>query len=551
MQRASLTLAAILLAASAAHAQTTWYVSPTGSDSNSGTSQSAPLKRLTFAVETKAAAGDTVRVLPGNYDVTPNGESFPIDVPSDITIEGFDVTSTNQARVGGDVGVSTVDALLAIDGTTSARSDITVRKLSFVGEDTANVDAPSAILIAGGDVTNVTIEQCGFQRGEMNDASNANRATLHVRVTDEGSVSGLVIRDNRMAATALGAIEVSSDAGPDGGVVTSMTVEGNLITNPPNTTGRFAFRWNGEFGLLKGSADITDNVFRSNWSSSAPTNGLLRAIDVHVAQFGDTSGFFRVSTLVGNSISGFRGDALHLTAEDFANITIDPFDRNVIVDNAGSGIVIDRNPDASTGDQDYVFLTLEGNVIANNGAYGILTRGAGGDSTGALTLTGDTVDHNGDAGIGYTDWGTTPDVAFGNIFSGLTNVILWENDGGGDQVTGLSQADTGVVGGLACDFANQVSFCDWQGYATWTTTSCFGGGMIDDDPDFVAPASSNFHIASGSPCIDAGDSLAATIDATVDFDLDPRFADGDFDCVGSPVDDVDIGADEVPTPDCP
>ncbi len=539
------------LIAPLAAGQTTWYVSPSGDDMNLGTSQSAPLQHLTFAVETKAAAGDTVRVLPGTYDVTNNGESFPIDVPTDITIEGYGVTPANQARIGGDVGSSSVAALFGIDGTSTPREDITIRKLAFVGEDTSGVDAPSAIVVAGGEVASVTIEQCGFQRGEMNDASTANRATIHVHVTDEGTIAGLTIRDNRISATALGAIEVSSDAGADGGVVSGMTVEGNLISNPAGTTGRFAFRWNGEFGLLKGAADINGNTFTSTWSPSTPTSGLIRAIDVHVAEFETSSGFFRVSTLVENVIRGFRGDALHLTAEDYANITIDPFDRNQIVDNGGSGIVIDRNPDASTDDQDYVFLTLEGNVIANNGGYGIVTQGAGGGSTGALTLTGDTVAHNGDAGIAFTDWGATAATAFSNIYAGLTNVILWENDGGGDQVTGLSETDTGVTGGLECDYASLVSFCDWQDFATWTTSTCFGSGNIDDDPDFVAPASTNFHLSSGSPCIDAGNSLASTIDATVDIDLADRFADGDFDCVGTPSNDIDIGADEVPTPDCP
>ncbi len=64
-----------LCAASAAHAAATYYVSPSGNDSNRGT-ENAPFRHLTKAVSTARSPGDTVIVMNGTYDnegvVAPN-----------------------------------------------------------------------------------------------------------------------------------------------------------------------------------------------------------------------------------------------------------------------------------------------------------------------------------------------------------------------------------------------------------------------------------------------------------------------------------------------
>ena len=52
-----------------------------------------------------------------------------------------------------------------------------------------------------------------------------------------------------------------------------------------------------------------------------------------------------------------------------------------------------------------------------------------------------------------------------------------------------------------------------------------GTGNIDADPLFVDPGAGGFQLASGSPCIDAGDNGAVPPDVTVDLDGRPRFAD--------------------------
>ncbi|MEQ8850765.1 MAG: choice-of-anchor Q domain-containing protein [Phycisphaerales bacterium] len=63
-----------------------------------------------------------------------------------------------------------------------------------------------------------------------------------------------------------------------------------------------------------------------------------------------------------------------------------------------------------------------------------------------------------------------------------------------------------------------------------------GAGNIDVDPDFVNPATDDYRIRPGDPCIDAGLALSPAI--TGDFDIDGR------DRIIGPA--PDIGAHEAP-----
>jgi len=64
-----------LLQASSAPAAT-WYISPTGNDSNSGTSTNAPLATLP-AAQTLASSGDTVYIMAGTYYPT---TTYPVEL---------------------------------------------------------------------------------------------------------------------------------------------------------------------------------------------------------------------------------------------------------------------------------------------------------------------------------------------------------------------------------------------------------------------------------------------------------------------------------------
>jgi predicted outer membrane repeat protein len=70
-----------------------------------------------------------------------------------------------------------------------------------------------------------------------------------------------------------------------------------------------------------------------------------------------------------------------------------------------------------------------------------------------------------------------------------------------------------------------------------------GPGDISADPLFVDPADGDYHLAGGSPCIDAGVGLIPGLPYK-DFEGDPRSCDGNGDGVAI----VDIGADEYREP---
>jgi len=98
----------------------------------------------------------------------------------------------------------------------------------------------------------------------------------------------------------------------------------------------------------------------------------------------------------------------------------------------------------------------------------------------------------------------------------MTNCIVWGNTGG--QVIFSSTTAT--------------TYCDVQGGYT-------GTGNINADPLFVNPGGGDFHLQTGSPCIDTGNNSAPGIPA-VDLDGHPRIVDGNGDGTAT----VDMGAYE-------
>jgi len=124
----------------------------------------------------------------------------------------------------------------------------------------------------------------------------------------------------------------------------------------------------------------------------------------------------------------------------------------------------------------------------------------------------------GESGGGiHNYWGSSPTV---------TNCILWGNTP--DEI--FNDATS----------SSTVTYSDVQG--GWP-----GMANIDADPWFVDAGAGNFRLASGSPCIDAGDNTAVPALVITDLDGNPRIADGNND--GNPV--VDMGAYELATPPVP
>jgi len=120
------------------------------------------------------------------------------------------------------------------------------------------------------------------------------------------------------------------------------------------------------------------------------------------------------------------------------------------------------------------------------------------------TITNCTFSSN--SGGGMLDWDSSPTI---------TNCIFWDN---GYEIDNDATSTP------------LVTYCDIkEGYS--------GATNIDDNPLFVDPPGDDYHLQSGSPCIDKGTNTGAPTD---DIEGNPRPIDGDRD----DIDVTDMGAYE-------
>jgi parallel beta-helix repeat protein len=110
----------------------------------------------------------------------------------------------------------------------------------------------------------------------------------------------------------------------------------------------------------------------------------------------------------------------------------------------------------------------------------------------------------------------------------ITNTIFWDNEAvsSGDQV----YKNSGSPYYSYCD----IEGCGGSGGGWDSGLGTDGGGNIDSDPNFVDAANDDYHLSSGSPCIDVGDPNGVYTGQT-DIDGQTRVFGGR----------IDIGADEV------
>lgn len=162
-------------------------------------------------------------------------------------------------------------------------------------------------------------------------------------------------------------------------------------------------------------------------------------------------------------------------------------------------------------------LTLNNCAFINNAAFGHYADGGGlclVDANATLTgctFTGNQADRYG-GGISFA-YDSKPT---------LLNCILWDNaDCGGSDESAQIHDNGGYP---------SVRFCCIQGL-----TGVLGGvGNFSDDPLLVDPAHGDFHLALGSPCVNAGDPDFLPLPGETDIDGDDRLL----------LDRIDIGADE-------
>jgi len=127
---------AILVTLAAPAVAVDYYVDAlNGDDQNGNGSQALPWKSITYAL-TKVVASDTIHVLPGTYDASGNGETFPMTLLPGITL----------------VGVSARDCIIDGEGKSGSvivlNTSVTVAQVTIKGSNNGWYD--SALNCTGG-----------------------------------------------------------------------------------------------------------------------------------------------------------------------------------------------------------------------------------------------------------------------------------------------------------------------------------------------------------------------------------------------------------------
>ncbi len=214
-------------------------------------------------------------------------------------------------------------------------------------------------------------------------------------------------------------------------------------------------------------------------------------------------GYAEGCTLTGNSASGAGGGAIYST---LTNCVVSA--NSVGFDSAGGGAYgseLDRclvignmaMQDFSEGGG-VEFCTVNDSIIASNSA----AMSGGGAMTGTLNNCTIVANSAGESGGGAGD-------------ANLNNCIIYYNTASADNNFTLD----GEVGGTL-------------NYCCIADPAPNGTGNFTNAPQFVNPASGDYHLQITSPCIDAGNNTYATLDT--DFDGNPRL-------IGA---SVDVGAFE-------
>jgi len=183
-------------------------------------------------------------------------------------------------------------------------------------------------------------------------------------------------------------------------------------------------------------------------------------------------------------------------------------------------------------------VTFTNNTFSENTATGFGAGACALSYYGTVTFTNNIFSENtaGSGGGGglYIEFNDDP--AIGNIF----NNVAWNNTstGKGDDIY-VNDDNEGNSIGATVNLYNNDFGPDSNDLAIEVGDNLSQGGNINTDPLFVDPATGDFHLQAGSPCIDAGTNDAPGLFDT-DFEGDPRVFDGDNDGTAT----VDMGADE-------
>ena len=422
-----------------------------------------------------AAAGDTINVLSGTY-------FEKVTVPHSGSAGGGSITL--QAGVGQSP---------ILDGTGVAGSNMVlidtqsyVKVIGFEIRNNLGVSDGSGVRVLGSG-SNIEI-----RNNDIHDMRGRNAMGITVYATAATPISNLIIDGNHIHDCE----PANSEALTLNGNVTDFQVTNNLVRDVNNIG----------IDFIGGETDIQPDP------SKVARNGECRGNQVYRANSNYGGGFAAgiyvdggQNIIIENNIVSQSDLGIEIGAENAGIVASGVIVRdNRVYANQKAGIafggfaasvgrtkncqflnnICDRNDTLGTGFGELWIQFAENNLVENNIFY----------STAQNVLV------NSDAG---------------NIGNTL-NYNLWYTDAG----AGSAQ--------FSWNGTRYASFAAYRAGTAQDANSVFG------NPLWVAPASADFHLSSGSPAIDAGDPTFVPGVSEVDIDGAPRVSNGR----------VDIGADE-------
>ncbi|MEO1299030.1 MAG: right-handed parallel beta-helix repeat-containing protein [Cyanobacteria bacterium J06636_16] len=408
--------------------ETTYYVSPNGSDDNPGT-QEQPWKTINHAVseDSTVAAGDTILVQPGEYTEV-------------ITLEKSGTADLGHITLKADGDVTLIDP----DPKGGIWHEGVIQS---AGEGYWKIDG-------------FRIENTSFAGISLRDANN------------------MIVQNNHTFETGASGIIVMPDTYFEGGEqeVTSKDIQ---VLN--NTIERANWRWEGS-GDTKGTQEALSiwGVDGFEVANNLVREGKREGIDVKT---GSRNGSVYGNTVTGvaqlsGTPSGYNGGpAIYVDGNRADTFNVAIYD-NTVYGNVADGIAIaDEDPERG----DVTDIRIYNNVVYDNGRQGV-NQGAGiavSSNVSDVEILNNTVTDNVQAivvdGTDFTQGSKTANVVMrNNIFANSTyrngfiedakSVILNKNlftDGfeqmfeGGSQVEGL--ADSGNLSVSSVGFVNRGS----------------------------------------------------------------------------------------------
>ncbi len=453
--------------------------------------QNQPFCHVMDAVNA-ASDGDTIHIAPGTYLEN-------VVLEKDLTLIGTggqELTILDGMASGSVVRVGAAD--VSLTGLTLTNGSGTVRGFAVSGGG----------LFAYGvqyyyDLPRVALTSCTV-------TGNSVHGTGTVTATGGGVYfygDALTITDSTVSANAVQGVYAFGGGmwayGDQRSTLTSTTISGNTC----EASGAYAYSAGGGIGggrLTLTSSTVSDNLCASVGTIAATALGGGIHASSLIATDSTVSG--NVSQRSGGSFGIDSGGGIRAGGARLTNVDV----RNNTSTQLGGGIATSfleltdstvRDNQAENGGglfQFYNSITIQNSSLTGNTASG----GVGGGISsygGYLTLLNSSVSGNAGGGVFKQGYYYTYYLELD-----LKNSILWGN----------GSASLVVAGSPSSTVEHSLIEGGWP-----------GTGNIDADPLFVDPLGGDYHLLPGSPCIDAGDSLAVPAGVWGDLEGGRRFID--------------------------